>query len=147
MLLHSPMLVVIKKCILNLCIFLSTIRVLDYNIKTNHQKEGVKMILTKSKRVISLILVFVMIFSIVPAFAISEEGDLAGYTDAEKKSRDIYLHAQGENPNSTPNLSTIYLGDEFKLYFAVDDPNKGDYENEMGQVALKKEAVGGKKNG
>lgn len=85
------------------------------------------MIMTKSKRVISLILVFVMIFSIIPVFpAFAEE--ITGYEDDEKGIRDVYLHAQGVNPQTTPNISTVYLGDEFNVYFAVDDPNKGDYD-------------------
>lgn len=80
------------------------------------------------KRIISCLLVFMMLFSMIP-FAVFADGD-EGYTDAEKVVRDVYLHAQGKNPQSTPNLSTVYLGDEFEVFFAVDDPNKGDYEND-----------------
>ena len=65
----------------NVCAFLKYSKMCFIKtVQTNHQKEGVKMIMTKSKRVISLILVFVMIFSIIPVFpAFAEE--ITGYED------------------------------------------------------------------
>ncbi len=47
--------------------------------------------------------------------------------DPEKSLRTVYLHAQGKNPTVTPNVSTVYMGDTAEIYFAVDKPNKGDY--------------------
>ncbi|MBQ8758944.1 MAG: hypothetical protein IJZ20_04545, partial [Clostridia bacterium] len=83
----------------------------------------------QGKRFVSFLLVFMMLFSMLPSFTVLAEED-EGYTDAEKGVRDVYLHAQGANPQSTPNVSTVYLGDEFQVFFAIDDPNKGDYEDE-----------------
>ncbi len=73
-------------------------------------------------RFISLLLVFMLILSAVPQFVFA--------ADNEKEYRTVYLHAQGENPQSTPNVSTVYLGDTVDVYLAVDDPNKGKYEND-----------------
>lgn len=52
--------------------------------------------------------------------------------DSEKTQRMVYLHAQGENPQSTPNRSTVYMGEDADIYFAVDNPNKGDYDKASG---------------
>ncbi|MBE5039529.1 chitobiase/beta-hexosaminidase C-terminal domain-containing protein [Ructibacterium gallinarum] len=53
--------------------------------------------------------------------------------DTEKSSRKVYLHAQ-ENPEAdAPVVSELSLGDEFRLYLAVDDPNKGDYDSGTGE--------------
>ena len=46
-----------------------------------------------------------------------------------KDLRRVYLHAQGKNPTETVDVSTVYMGETTDLYFAVDNPNKGDYEN------------------
>ncbi len=75
-----------------------------------------------SKKLLSFALVFVMLISILPIniFAVDNE---------EKEERTVYLHAQGENPTETTNVSTVYMGDTAEIYLAVDDPNKGDYEN------------------
>lgn len=43
----------------------------------------------------------------------------------DKAQRNVYLHAQGENPTETTNVSTVYMGENTDLYFAVDNPNKG----------------------
>lgn len=47
--------------------------------------------------------------------------------DPQKSLRTVYLHAQGVNPTVTPNLSIVYMGDTADIYFAVDKPNKGDF--------------------
>ncbi|MBQ8588427.1 MAG: chitobiase/beta-hexosaminidase C-terminal domain-containing protein, partial [Clostridia bacterium] len=73
------------------------------------------------KKITSIILCIIMLTS-----CFLSTGVLA-YTDAEKAERSVYLHAQGEKPTSTPSSSTVYLGDIADIYFAVDDPNKGDY--------------------
>lgn len=47
----------------------------------------------------------------------------------EKRTRIVYLHAQGENPTQTIDNSIVYMGDTADVYLAVDNPNKGDYDN------------------
>ena len=73
------------------------------------------------KKILSFALVFVMLASVLPMniFAV----------DNEKEQRTVYLHAQGENPTETTNVSTVYMGETADVYFAVDNPNKGEYEN------------------
>jgi len=55
-------------------------------------------------------------------------GEMYSQQDPEKSLRTVYLHAQGNNPTVTPNLSTVYMGDTAEIYFAIDKPNKGDYD-------------------
>ena len=76
--------------------------------------------MTRSK-IISLLLSIVMITGIFP-MNISA-------TDNEKTMRSVYLHAQGENPQVTTNNSTVYMGENAEIFFAVDNPNKGVFEN------------------
>ena len=76
--------------------------------------------MTRSK-IISLILSIVMLIGIFP-MNISA-------TDNDKTLRSVYLHAQGEEPQITTNNSTVYMGENADIYFAVDNPNKGAYEN------------------
>ncbi len=76
--------------------------------------------MTRSK-IISLLLSIVMLIGIFP-MNISA-------TDDDKTLRSVYLHAQGENPQVTTNNSTVYMGENADIYFAVDNPNKGAYEN------------------
>ncbi len=72
------------------------------------------------KRVLSLFLSIVMLLSMF-SFVASANND--------KTFRTVYLHAQGANPQTTTNNSTIYMGEDADIYFAVDNPNKGDFEN------------------
>jgi len=72
-------------------------------------------------KIISLILSIVMIISILPC-TIAE-------ADSDKAFRTVYLHAKGENPTATVNNSTVYMGENADIYFAVDNPNKGDYDS------------------
>lgn len=75
------------------------------------------------KRILSLILCIVMLCSLIPSgFVYADAG-------SEKSKRTVYLHAQGENPTDTPEVSTVYMNETTDLYFAVDNPNKGAYEN------------------
>jgi len=74
------------------------------------------------EKIISLLLIFIMVVSFLPASLVSA-------AENEKEFRDVYLHAQGEIPQITTNLSTVYMGDDVNVYFAVDNPNKGDYVN------------------
>lgn len=74
-----------------------------------------------NKKILSMLLCIVMILSLVPKITFADT--------SEKASRTVYLHAQGENPTETTNNSTVYLGEDAEIYFAVDNPNKGNYEN------------------
>lgn len=71
-------------------------------------------------KAVSIIMSAVMLFSALPA---------AAQTETEKRSRTVYLHAQGSDPQETTDVSTVYMGENTDIYFAVDDPNKGLYEN------------------
>ena len=73
------------------------------------------------RRIISLIISIVMVITLLPSFAMAEEVN-------EKTLRSVYLHAQGTNPTETTNNSTVYMGENADIYFAVDNPNKGDYD-------------------
>lgn len=75
--------------------------------------------MTRSK-IISLLLSIVMLIGVFP-LNISA-------ADEDKTLRTVYLHAQGTTPPTT-NISTIYMGEDADIYFAVDNPNKGDYIN------------------
>lgn len=50
---------------------------------------------------------------------------------SDKTQRTVYLHAQGEKTSGTPEVSTVYMGENVDVYFAVDNPNKGLYENNI----------------
>ncbi len=76
--------------------------------------------MTRSK-IISLLLSIVMLIGILPLHISAADND--------KTLRTVYLHAQGVNPQETTNNSTVYMGEDADIYFAVDDPNKGKYEN------------------
>ena len=54
---------------------------------------------------------------------------IASADDADKRIRNLYIHAQGENPTATVTGSTIYTDEAADIYFAVDDPNKGLFED------------------
>ena len=74
------------------------------------------------KRILSMILCLVMLMCTLP-LNISA-------ADTDKTLRTVYLHAQGENaPEETTNISTVYMGENADIYFAVDNPNKGEYIN------------------
>ncbi len=77
----------------------------------------------KRCRIISLLLSIVILTGILPIHISAANND--------KTMRAVYLHAQGENPQSTPNNSVVYMGEDADIYFAVDDPNKGAYENNI----------------
>lgn len=73
------------------------------------------------RKIISLLLSIVMLIGIFPLNISAADND--------KALRTVYLHAQGENPQGTTNNSTVYMGEDADIYFAVDNPNKGEYEN------------------
>ena len=73
------------------------------------------------RKIISLLLSIVILSGIFPLNTFAADND--------KTMRSVYLHAQGENPQETTNNSTIYMGEDADIYFAVDNPNKGEYQN------------------
>ena len=73
------------------------------------------------KRILSLVLSIIMVFSMLNICVMAEKD--------ERTQRTVYLHAQGENPSTTTNNSTVYMGEDADIYFAVDNPNKGKFEN------------------
>ncbi len=74
------------------------------------------------RKILSFILSVMMLFSVMPA-------NIASADDSNKKIRNLYIHAQGENPTATVTGSTVYLDETADIYFAVDNPNKGLFEN------------------
>ena len=75
--------------------------------------------MTHSK-IISLLLSVIILIGIFPVNISA--------TDNNKTLRSVYLHAQGEDPQITTNNSTVYMGENADIYFAVDNPNKGEYD-------------------
>ena len=71
------------------------------------------------KKLILIILAFMLVFSIVP--------NTATASDNPKLIKKVYLHADGVNPLETKTVSRVNKGEIFNLYFAVDDPNEGEY--------------------
>lgn len=74
------------------------------------------------RKILSFILSVMMLFSVMPKNIVSAD-------DSNKKIRNLYIHAQGENPTATVTGSTVYLDETADIYFAVDNPNKGLFEN------------------
>lgn len=75
------------------------------------------------KRIISAVVSFALLCLSLPTnFALA---------NTDKTQRTVYLHAQGENPSGTPDLSVVYMGENTDVYFAIDNPNKGLYENNI----------------
>lgn len=74
-----------------------------------------------TKRILPLLLALNMLLALLPSGAASAETD--------KNQMTAYLHAQGGNPLETTDSSTVYMGENADIYFAVDNPNKGLYEN------------------
>lgn len=75
--------------------------------------------MTKTK-ITSLLLAILLVITAFPTMA--EEAVMN-----PKAVRQVYLHAQGENPTETVNNSTVYLDEDTDIYFAVNDPNMGDF--------------------
>ena len=72
-------------------------------------------------RLLSVLLAaFMMLMSLPSAFVFADDAD-----DAAKRSRTVYVHAQGKNPTGTSSVSTVYMGETADIYVAVDNPNKG----------------------
>jgi hypothetical protein len=75
----------------------------------------------KHKRILSTLLCIAFFLTLLPMSVI--------LADNNKTMRVVYLHAQGEDPSETKDSSTVYLGETTHVFFAVDNPNKGLYEN------------------
>ncbi|MCC8161539.1 MAG: chitobiase/beta-hexosaminidase C-terminal domain-containing protein [Oscillospiraceae bacterium] len=82
----------------------------------------------KFKKLMSLFTAAVMAASNFAALTAS------AYTDDEKAMRNVYVRA---NDTESGNVTTVYMGEDAKVYLAVDDPNKGDYD-ETGTTDLEK---------
>ncbi len=84
----------------------------------------------RTKRILSFMLCFVMILSVFPQIAFAED---------KKDERTVYLYAQCEadtKKDGVPNIadpsdrSVVYKDETANVYFAVDNPNKGGYDEE-----------------
>lgn len=73
------------------------------------------------KRITALVCCIIMLLTFLPALA----------AEIPKDERVIYVHALGDNPKETKFASEIYLGEETDVYFAVDDPNRGKFINDV----------------
>ena len=73
------------------------------------------------KRILSSLLCVAVFITLLPLNVI--------FAEDNKSERTVYLHAQGENPQETKDVSTVYMGETTEVFFAVDNPNKGLYEN------------------
>ena len=73
------------------------------------------------KKLLSAALCIVMVIANLPFTTLAAEN--------EKEQRTVYLHAQGDNPSETTNVSTVFMGNTADIYVAVDNPNKGIFEN------------------
>lgn len=72
------------------------------------------------KRFLSLLLSILMLISLLPA-GVTFAADTPTH-------RDVFLHALGDNPKVTKDVSTVYMGETTELYFAIDNPNMGEYK-------------------
>lgn len=75
----------------------------------------------QKNKILSFILSLTVLASCIPANLVFAESD--------KRQRTAYIHAQGANPTETTDRSTVYTDQNTDIYFAVDNPNKGAYEN------------------
>ena len=67
----------------------------------------------KRTKTISLLLIIFILIGLLPMNALAAGND--------KTTRTVYLHAQGENPQLTTNNSTVYMGENADIYFAVNN--------------------------
>lgn len=75
------------------------------------------------KRIISAVISFTLLCLSLPTnFALA---------NTDKTQRTVYLHAQGPNPSATPDLSVVYMGENTDVYLAINNPNRGLYENNI----------------
>ncbi len=98
----------------------------------------------KLKKMLSVIFVFVMIFpAISGSFSLcaeSMEGAKSAKSsndEAYMQKREVYLHAQSSNPTGVVASSTVLKNEPFNLYFSIDNPNKGTYNYDENDSAVK----------
>ena len=85
---------------------------------------------SKYCKIISMLLTLIMLISQIPMISV--------FASQAKDARIVYLHAQGTNPPlGTVDSSTVYYGDTVDIYMAVDNPNKGEYD-ENGETSIDK---------
>lgn len=77
----------------------------------------------KNNRIISRFLATVMFLTVLPSYL------TVGAEHIEKSQRQVYLHAQDRNPTGVAPSSTVIKDDPFNLYFSIDNPNKGSYND------------------
>lgn len=73
----------------------------------------------KFYRAVSILLCAVMILAAFPL-------TVSFAADGEKDHRLVYVHAAGENPQETLDVSTVYSDETANVYLAIDDPNKSE---------------------
>ncbi len=73
------------------------------------------------KKLLSFLLSLSVIAGCIPANIVHAENN--------KRERTAYIHAQGAKPAETTDVSTVYTDQVTDIYFAVDNPNMGRYEN------------------
>ena len=75
----------------------------------------------RQKKRLSYVLSMVLLISALPThvtFAAKDE---------QKLKRTVYLHARDVEYSGKEDTTTVYTGDITNVYFAVDNPNMGDY--------------------
>lgn len=91
----------------------------------------------KRKRVVTVILLVLMILSSLTSW-ISVFGENSGTVDEETLTkREVYLHAQKSNPIGVSPSSTVIKNEPFNLYFSIDNPNKGAYNDTEDDATVK----------
>ena len=73
------------------------------------------------KKAISFLLSVVMLMTMLPFHTV--------FAGEDKENRSVYVHAAGENPTETADVSTVYRDETANVYLAVDNPNKGETAN------------------
>lgn len=75
-----------------------------------------------TKKILSFLLSLSLAVGCIPT-------DFAFAAQDSRRQRQVYIHAQGENPTKKTDVSTVYTDEVADIYFAVDNPNMGRCEN------------------
>jgi len=75
----------------------------------------------RQKKMLSFLMSMVLLMSAVPTHV------SYAAKDEQKLRRTVYLHARGLDYTGSDNTTTVFKGDITNVYFAVDNPNMGDY--------------------
>ena len=87
----------------------------------------------RDKRIIS-------IFLLLAIFITSFSSGVLVYAQngtADLTKREVYLHAQDRNPTGVAPSSTVVKNEPFNLYFSIDNPNKGRYNDTENDLSVK----------